>query len=136
MKMLRKLKIEENFFNMIKLFVKNLQLKSYSKVKGLKVFPLRPEKHKGGDLLSQLLLSIVVEVLPRATRQGGKKGHLKWKGSCKMISLSLYYYYFFCRWHESYTLKIPKNSQWLIKQINEFSKVAGKTNTPESLLYL
>ena len=33
MKMLRKLKIEENFLNMIKLSVKNLQLKSYSKVK-------------------------------------------------------------------------------------------------------
>lgn len=39
----------------------------------LKAFPLRPEKHKEGYLLSQLLLSIVLEVLPRAIRQGGKK---------------------------------------------------------------
>ena len=73
MKMLRKLKIEENFLNMIKLFVKNLQLKIILKGERLKAFPLRPEKHKEGYLLSQLLLSIVLEVLPRAIRQGGKK---------------------------------------------------------------
>ena len=71
--MLRKLKIEENFLNMIKLFVKNLQLKIILKGERLKAFPLRPEKHKEGYLLSQLLLSIVLEVLPRAIRQGGKK---------------------------------------------------------------
>nr|XP_058900356.1 zinc finger protein 181 isoform X5 [Kogia breviceps] len=34
----------------------------------------------------------------------------------------------------SYTLKIPKNSQKIIKLINGFSKVAGKINTPKSFV--
>jgi hypothetical protein len=129
-KALRKLGIEEMYFNIVKAIYDKPIANIILNGEKLKPFSLKLEQDKGACLLSPLLFNIVLEFLARAIRQeeetkGIQIGKETVKISLFADDMILY-------------LKDPKNSTpKLLDIINSFSKVAEyKINLQKSLVFL